>query len=318
MKVAVISTPWVPLPPIGYGGTEKVVYNLSENLRKKGHQVIVYATGDSKITSQLMYHYPKNLGVNMLTQKSHVYYMLNHVFHALKELPKDIDIIHNHCEYSAMYLLEQFNKPFVHTLHGAFYSSYDQDQKSTDTYIESIRETLALFKHQPFISISDYQRQGMADLNYQATVYNGININDFLFDEIGSDNISWVGRFSPLKGLDIVIQVAQKMGKKLVFSFFVNESRRQLFEEIIKPSIDYQTILPVEINNNGQKNAVFGKSKLFLFPVQWEEPFGLVMIESMATGTPVIAFARGSVPEVVKDGETGFIVNPSDSDIRGD
>src|SRR3989344_3197287 len=182
MKIVLLSPPWIPLPPTGYGGIERIVYYLSEGLKSKGHNVIVYATGDSRISSELRYFHKKSLGIDTILDHGHSLLFLNHIYHAIKNLPKDSDIIHNHCEYFAMHLLDKIDIPFAHTLHGSFSIDPQKDPKDNGG-IQAYLETLSLFKNHNFISISEYQRSGNNELNYAATVYNSIDIKEFDFYE---------------------------------------------------------------------------------------------------------------------------------------
>lgn len=319
MKIALISPPWIPIPPAGYGGIESVVYHLAEGLKAKGHEVILYATGDSNVSVDLRYFYKKSLGRDALLEKEHIFFFLSQMHFALKDMPKDVDIIHNHCEYAGMYLLDQLKTPFIHTLHGAFYKAFSQHRDTPDHSLEAYRETLQFFNRHPFISISNNQRTGMPNLNYIDTIYNGVNLADLPFQETSQDYMCWLGRYSVSKGLDKAIEVAKKTNKKLVFSASLHKSREALFQEQIMPYVDNkQFFYQTETTTAQAKSDLIKNAKLFLFPLQWEEPFGIVMAESMACGTPVAAYARGSIPEVVRDGVTGFLVNPSDEDIRGD
>ncbi len=317
MKIAILSTPWIPLPPVGYGGTERVAYDLYTGLVAKGHEVFVFATGDSKIYKNLLYFYEQSVGVDALLDKSHVLTYLNHIYHALKNLPSGVDIIHNHCETAAMHLLDAQKIPFIHTLHNILPDSTNITHEDFGKKVK--HETLTMFKKHSYVSISKHQRIFMPDLNYAATIYNGLSLKEFIFNEKqAGDYIFWLGRFSVQKGLKIAIQAALKTEKKLILAAKIHSNRINLFEQEIVPLIDEKLIFHIgEIKSQEEKNKLLSHARLFLFPIQWEEPFGLVMIESMACGTPVVAFARGSVPEVIKDGETGFIVNSSPDDIRG-
>lgn len=315
MKIALISTPWIAVPPIGYGGTEAVVYNLTEGLVKKGHDVTLLSTGDSKVSAKLAYYYPQALG-NNLHLKTNPYYQINHLFHFFKNvLPKGFDIVHNHDSRLTAYFFELSNVPYVHTLHGCYSTTMDDPSGSNN----AARETMLKFKHHPYVSISNRQRLDIPELNFVATVYNSLVLNDYLFSENGGESIIWLGRVSSSKGIENLIKTVSTVNRPLIISIFIDEGEKEYFNHSIAPLLNSSLIKTVpEIKNKENKNNLFGEGRLFLFPITWDEPFGLVMIEAMACGTPVVAFARGSVPEIVKDGETGFIVNPSNEDIRGD
>lgn len=317
MKIAILSTPSVALPPTGFAGVERVVYELQEGLTEKKHDVTVYATGDSHISSKLKYFYDKALDPSVkLTYNA--YYFLNHVYHFMKDLEKEsFDIIHfNDARRFSLYFHQYLKTPFITTLHGA-YAVREHDAYSIG---EETRNQLELFKDLPYVSISNAQRKDLPNLRYIKTIYNAVNSKIYEFSEAGGEQISWLGRVTPDKGLDTAIIVAENVSKKIKASGFIDEGQRNYFDSILKPLLGkhqehFEFI--TEIKNQQQKNQFLALAKAFLFPLRWEEPFGLVMIESMASGTPVVAFAKGSVSEVVKDGETGFIINPSPDDIRG-
>ncbi len=314
MKIAIISTPWIKVPPKGYGGTESVVYNLTEGLIKKNHQVTLFATGDSRTSAHLDFFYKKALGNNYYL-KLNYYHSLNHIYYAISKINRDkFDIIHNHAGRVASYFLDLQKTPFVHTLHG----SYNKNLSDQYQISPSARESMYYFKHHPYVSISNRQRYDIPELNFIATIYNGINIEKFDFSLIGGLEIVWIGRITKTKGIEELIKTINLVNKKLKLSFFIDKNEEDYFNKIIKPLLNNPLVdIYPEIKEDVKKTEFLAKGRLFLFPIQWDEPFGIVMIESMACGTPVVAFARGSVPEVVKDGETGFIVNPSDNDIRG-
>lgn len=307
MKIAVLSPPWIAVPPVGYGGTELVVANLVEGLVKRGHEVMLFATGDSKTSARLEYFYEKAIG-NDLSLKLNPFYLLNH-FHKFFKIVKQekFDIIHNHTAYQGMFFCDLQDTPFVHTLHGGYY----KDLKAPSGFVEDKRQVLWQFRHHPFISISNNQRQGMPELNYIATVYNGIKPEEFKLGNGEGGYLAWLGRITPNKGLDIAIRVAQKLKIPLKIAAFVDPGADgKYFEEQIKPLISQTKEVEFlgEICDPEKKTDFLGKAIATLFPIRWHEPFGLVMVESMASGTPVIAFNKGSVPEVIENEKTGFIV----------
>lgn len=220
-----------------------------------------------------------------------------------------------HVNFAGVELILPFarfvKKPIIITLHGnineRFHSLY-----------------FSLFNNLPhvyFVPISNYQKKFLPSLNFTKTIYHGINTNKYKLNPNGGKYILWTGRAVPEKGLDILLLIAKKLKRPArVFPIIKEEYLEWLHEEIIKKRDLISLIVKVYIDFNvARANLIteYQNSKLFLFPLRWEEPFGLTLIESMACGTPVVAYARGSVSEIVKDGETGFIVNPSDSDIRG-
>lgn len=313
MKIALISPPWIAVPPIGYGGTENVVYHLTEGLVKRGHDVTLHATGDSMVSSKLTYFFKEALG-NNLTLKFHPYNMLSHIFQFFKfGKPEQFDVIHNHSGRTTSYFMDLFKVPCLHTIHGNYVG---ESKKHTD---QSGIDVLYEFRHHGYISISDNQRLYMPKINFIDTVYNGAVVEDFKFDAEGGNALVWLGRITPTKGVEDLISTALKLNEKLRIAAFVDRGETDYFTSRIQPllannMIDYLS----EIKLMEEKSKFLSSGRVFLFPIQWDEPFGLVMIESMAVGTPVVAFARGSVPEIIKDGVTGFIVNPSDSEIKGD
>ncbi len=308
MKIALISTPWIKVPPVGYGGTEAVVTNLTEGLVKKGHNVTLFATGDSITKAGLEFLYPRALG-NDLNLKVNAYYQLDHIYHFFKNVaPAGFDIIHNHNGRIPCFFLDLQETPFIHTLHGSYNTNLDDKSHIN----REARNTLLKFRHHPYISISNKQREDIPELNFIATVYNSIQLEKFPFNPEGGDRIVWLGRVSPTKGVDTLINTAVSANKPLALSLFVDRGEQEYFKNTIQPLLKHPLITVVdEIKDEKRKNGFLAGGRLFLFPINWDEPFGLVMIEAMATGTPVVAYNRGSVAEIIKDGETGFIVDPA-------
>ncbi|MDO8497856.1 MAG: glycosyltransferase family 4 protein [bacterium] len=316
MKIAVTSPPWVPIPPVGYGGIERVVYNVVEGLVKKGHDVTLFATGDSQTSAHLKYFYKGSLG-NHMNMKLNPFYITAHL-HEFYKNADGYDIIHDNAAELSVYYSDFTKTPCLYTIHGSLYID-PKDVLSEYNYQQTVVDSFKQFKHLPFISISNYQRKGLPELNYIKTIYNSVILSEFDFNPTGGTEMIWLGRMTPAKGVHIAIKIAQTVQKNINLSGFLDKGDAQYYETQIKPSKNLGFVAEVpEIKSPVDKSKFLGNSRLFLFPIQWDEPFGIVMIEAMVTGTPVVAMARGSVPEIVKDGETGFLVNPSDQDIRGD
>lgn len=316
MKIAQIAPIWYSIPPKKYGGTELVVSLLTEGLVKAGHDVTLFASADSQTKAHLTSFFPEGV-VKDIFPRDRTFF-LQPMLQAIKSLRQasGFDIVHCHfttlSDYIFMSLTEHLPN-VVFTAHMAF------PDQATEPDRFAIFE---LFPKIPFVSISNDQRK--IKMNFLATVYHGINISDFDYSyETASqadqaDYMFWLGRISPQKGLTSAIDVSLNLKKKLIFAAAINAGEgKEYFEKYIQPRLNSEYLTHLPEFNFAQKNQYYKNAKLFLFPIQWEEPFGLVMIEAMASGTPVVAFARGSVPEVIKDGETGFLVNPADNDIRG-
>lgn len=316
MKIAIVAPPWIDIPPIGYGGTERVIQNITTGLVRKNHNVTLYATGNSKTSAKLKFYYQNALG-NDKSRKLNPFYITAHLNGFYKEA-NNYDIIHDNSSELAVYYRDFTKTPCVYTLHGS-YNVDSNDILAEYNWSESVRSALMQYKSSPFISISAFQRKSLPGLNYVGTIYNSVIIDEFEFNPRGTQEITWLGRFSPVKGLHTAAEIATKLNKHLLVEGALDKGDQSYFETKIKPMAENGTLLITDkIRSEHDKSLFLGESRLFLFPLQWDEPFGIVMVEAMASGTPVVAYAKGSVPEVVKDGETGFIINPSDNDIRGD
>lgn len=317
MKIAITSTPWIAIPPAGYGGTERVVQNLVEGLVKKGHDVTLYATGDSKTSAKLEYFYKNALG-NNLDKKLNPFYVLDHIHHFYKSVRGKYDIIHDNASdmMVSLYFSGMADVPCIYTVHGV-YADTVKDLFSQYGITQSTKQLLQEFKNKPYVSISHKQRDYIPELNYVKTAYNSIILSEFGFNTGGGDYLAWLGRVNYTKGVDVAIQVAHTTKQNLIIAPFVDRGDQQYFDTEVKPHLHSTVESRGEITDANTKSTFMGGAKAFLFPIRWDEPFGIVMIEAMAAGTPVIAFAMGAAPEVIRDGETGFLINPSDSDIRG-
>lgn len=298
MKIALLAPPYLSVPPKNYGGTEKIVSLLADGLVERGHDVTLFATGDSVTRAKLISIYPEGIGNSGLT-KGDAYLPLLHYTECFKR-QKEFDIIHNHAQYLAMYLAEFSQIPVVHTLHGSFYEGEVPEGK---------RKVLKAFRHHNFVSISNNQRGGMPDLNFVATVYNGIDTNSFEYvEKPRGDYLLWVGRIVAKKGALEAIETAKRLKIPLVIAAAIDPQDKPYYEEFIKPHIDGKMISYIGEISHDSSSELYGNAMCTLFPITWHEPFGLVMVESMLSGTPVVAYNIGSTSEIIKHGKTGFLV----------
>lgn len=291
MKIAQIAPLWERVPPPTYGGIELVVSRLTDELVRRGHDVTLFASGDSQTLARLEAVYPRALRLDPDIKEFLMYEILESSL--VYQKAAEFDIIHSHVGVWALPFASLVSTPTVHTLHGRF-----------------TRDNSQVFTHhrtQPFISISNAQRQ--LDLNYVSTVYNGINIEEYTFVAQPQEPpyLAFLGRFSPEKGPQLAIAIAKQAGWRLKMAGKVDVVDTKFFEQEIAPHIDGNLIEFLGEVNHAQKAELLGNAAITLFPITWQEPFGLVMIESMAAGTPVIGINLGSVPEVIAHGVTGFV-----------
>jgi glycosyltransferase involved in cell wall biosynthesis len=296
MKIAQVAPLWERVPPPTYGGIELVVSRLTDELVRRGHEVTLFASGDSQTLANLEAVYPRALRLDPNVKEYTAYEMLE--LSQVYQQAAEFDLIHSHVGISALALANLVSTPTVHTLHGSF----TQDNRNVYSHHQK----------QSYISISDAQRQ--INLNYVGTVYNGIDPNDYPFVDKPQDPpyLAFLGRFSPEKGPQHAIAIAKQTGWRLKMAGKVDAVDSEFFEKEIAPQIDGQQIQFLGEINHAEKIELFGNAAITLFPITWQEPFGLVMIESMATGTPVIGMNLGSVPEVIAHGVTGFVCQTYD------
>ncbi len=318
MRIAQIAPPWIPIPPKQYGGTENVIYHLVEAQVAQGHDVTLLAPGNSKTSAKLVSFYPKSLLESGVPWTMHLkaFYHLQKAVDYVKE--QRFDIVHTHLSScSDMYLFPltaHLGTPHVTTLHGTF--PFDRDARSNRTGdADSFYMEWATFL--PMVAISESARQNVPHpLNFVGVVHHGLYMQDFQpVKRRMSENFAWLGRFMPEKGAHLAIEAAKRAQVPLVLAGIIDRHSKismDYFEQVIKPQIGKDQITYIGPVNMRQKNTLFGRARGFLNPIEWEEPFGMVMIEAMALGCPVISFARGAAPEIIADGETGFLVKNVD------
>ena len=298
LKIAQVAPFEESVPPKKYGGTELVVYNLTQELIKRGHKVYLVAAGGSKTDAQLLPVFPRPLRTypeaqDIDTRNSLKFIGIGKIMQYLKNL--DVDIIHNHIGWRLLPFSPLLKAPLVTTLHGPLDIKYQ-------------KMVYGAFPKANYVSISNNQREPFPKLNYQATVYNGIDVQKFPFSEKEGEYLAFLGRMSPEKGPIEAIKAAKKAGIKLKMAAKIDAVDREFFEKKVAPLIDGKKVEFIgEVGHEGKVNLL-KNARALLAPIQWREPFGLFLVEPMACGTPVIAFDRGAVPEIIEDGKTGFIV----------
>jgi glycosyltransferase involved in cell wall biosynthesis len=315
MKIAVITNIKHPVIKWTGFGVENFVYILINGLIKKGHDITLYASGDSIVPCKLVSIHPKSINFDSNIKEEFKFYYEDWLYINLYKNANNYDIIHSHDHNRGMLYSLLSKTPTISTFHDV----WDINRSP----IELLLKANEINNNHTFIAISKYQKKLLlsSKLKNVKHIYHGIDTKNIPFLPVTHDpSMIYLGRINKRKGVHITIQVVQQTNKLLKIFGFINQSIPEelvLQQEIEGFSKKNKLIQLYDTVFKDKKWEVLGSGKLFLFPIQWEEPFGLVMIEAMATGTPVVAFARGSVPEVIKDGETGFIVNPSDNDIRG-
>lgn len=301
MKIAQIAPLYESVPPTCYGGTERVVSYLTEALVKLGHQVTLYASGDSITRARLRAACQRALRLDT----SSIDPVADHVFLAEQvfQEAEEFDVVHSHIDYIGFPLWRRLKTPRVTTLHGRL-------------DIPNLRNLYRAYRDEPVISISNHQRQPLAWANWQATVYHGLPENLYTAREQPGSYLAFLGRISPEKRLDRAIEIARSVGLPLRIAAKVDRADREYFEASIKPLLSQKGVEYIGEIGEREKNEFLGNALALLFPIDWPEPFGLVMIEAMACGTPIIAFSQGAVPEVLDHGITGFVVRNLEEAVR--
>ncbi len=293
MKIAQIAPIIERVPPKKYGGTERVVHALTEELVKRGHEVTLFASGDSITSAKLESVYPKALREAKLSDLygSNIFSLLN--IGIAYERQAEFDIIHDHNGHLSLPTANIAETPVVFTIHGPF--------------TLEVRKAFKTLRKPNIITISRSQSFPAPDLNYAGNVYNGLAMNHYPFSETHDDYLLFVGRISIEKGLHHAIHVAQVLDRELIIAAKLEPVDKPYFREYVEPYLSDQIRWVGEVNEE-ERNRLMSKALCFLHPVTWREPFGLTLIEAMACGCPIVAFDKGSIPEIVIHGETGFVV----------
>lgn len=294
MKIAQVSPLIEATPPCNYGGTERVVSCLTETLVEMGHEVTLFASGDSQTKANLVAPTPIALrgSKEAVDLTAHYIYMLELV----QQMAPEFDVIHYHIDYLHFPLSRRTRTVQCTTMHGRL-------------DLSDIAAIFKEFREMPLVSISNAQRRPLPYANFIRTVYHGLPPNSLTFNDHPEGYLAFIGRISEEKGPDKAIEIAIKTGYKLKIAAKVDKKDIDYYENYLKAKMAHPLVEYLGEVNMAQKNELLGNAAAVLFPITWPEPFGLVMIESLACGTPVIAFNYGSVPEIIENGVTGFVVN---------
>jgi len=320
MKILQLAPPWLSVPPIDYGGTEWVIANLIDELCKDGHDVTLFATGNSQTPAKLKYVYDTGLMEQndqywSLMQPALALPALVHYDQAFKEAEKGgYDIVHAHLsagtDLMKLKFLSELKVPYIATTHMVF--PFDKWSNKDEEYIKYYAHNIRLV----FISQAQSELYP-SDFNKLGVVHNSINLDLLKFQKTpkgfrGEPYLTWLGKIMPWKGLDVAIEMAKKLDMRLVFAGVLDETNHPesiiYFKEKIEPHIDGDQIQYIGAANMSTKNDLLGNATAFLNPISWSEPFGMVAIEAMSTGTPVISFDKGGPTEIIEHNKTGYLV----------
>jgi glycosyltransferase involved in cell wall biosynthesis len=302
LRIAQVAPPLESVPPFRYGGTERVIWTLTEELVKRGHDVTLFASGDSRTSARLVPVVPRGLWHQRPQYTDFGPFWAVTLGRMWREI-ESFDVVHSHLDYMGFPAARGAPRPIVTTLHGRL------DLPELEALYDEFRDI-------PLVSISDSQRAPVPQANWVSTIYHGIPIDEYTFRPEPGRYLAFLGRVSPDKGVDTAIRVAINSGwpiriaARMPLPYKDNpEVRRdwQYYENEVQPLLQGPNVELIGQVADAQKDEFLGNAAALLFPIRWPEPFGLVMVEALACGTPVLALRAGSVPEIIQDGVTGFV-----------
>jgi glycosyltransferase involved in cell wall biosynthesis len=301
LKIAQVAPLYESVPPKWYGGTERVVSFLTEELVAQGHDVTLFASGDSKTSAHLVPVCERSLRLDEKCEDQLVHHII--MLQRMLDECDRFDLIHFHIDYIHFPLSRLMQLPHVTTLHGSL-------------NISDLTPLYNLFKEMPVISISHAQRTPLPQANWIGNVYHGLPIHLLGPNYSAGQYLAFLGRVSKEKGLDRAIDIAIEAGLPLKVAAKIDKHDQEYYEEHLRKKMDHPLIEFIGEISEREKNDFLSNATALLFPINWNEPFGLVMIESLACGTPVVAYNMGSVPELVTHGVTGFIVDNQNDAVK--
>ena len=301
MKIAQVAPLFERVPPKAYGGTERVISYLTEELVREGHEVTLFASGDSVTAARLEAVIDQSLRLDPHRQEWLIYHTM--MLDRVAEMAGEFDFIHFHTDFLHFALTRELKVPHVTTLHGRL-------------DLPELQALYRHFSHIPLVSISQSQRAPLPWANWRATVQHGLSPGLYTYHEKAGDYFAFVGRISQEKRVDRAIDIAVRCGVPIKIAAKIDRADLAYFKQEIEPLFSHPLVEYVGEIGEADKRGLLGEARALLFPIDWPEPFGLVLIEAFACGTPVIAYPHGAVPEIVEDGVTGFLVRDQEQALR--
>ncbi len=306
LRIAQIAPLWITIPPLKYGGIERIVAMLCDGLTAKGHEVTLFAAPGSTAKGKLISVFEKPLLDANISWSNPIWNLRNLSLATEMANEDKFDIIHTHLDVWSLFFHNLTKTPVIHTMHNPLYRT-NADANKDDRlrlFMEEAKRTNITFISQ---SAKD---QAMLEFpeNRSRIIYNGSDLSHFTFNPKGGEHFVWVARMNKHKGVENAIAAAEKLGVKLLLAGRIDPTQTEYFDTYIKPHLNEKIQYVGELTEN-QLSDFYGPAKALLYPIEWEEPFGLVVTEAMACGTPVIAYRRGSMPELIEDGKTGFVID---------
>ena len=298
LRIAQVAPPFLPVPPPRYGGTERIVAVLADGLHERGHDVTVFAPGDSNVACKLVPIVPRALWIAGV--QAELEPTIARIVEQIERHETEFDLIHSHIEWFGFEWADRSQVPVVSTLHGRI------DEGPT-------ADLIAQYPHIPLVAISDAQRAFSPDQNWVATIHHGLPLDGVPAGDGSGGYLLFVGRLAPEKGTDAAIEVARRSGLRLLVAAKATDDKEMMtYREVVAPAADDGIIRFLGEVGPPARDHLFGDALATVMMGDWPEPFGLVAVESMATGTPVIARRAGALPEIVRDGIDGFVVDTID------
>lgn len=292
MRIAQVAPLWESVPPKLYGGTERIASYLTEELVRLGHEVTLFASGDSVTTARLEAVCPRALRLHegIFNRDAPLITLIERAFGTADRF----DVIHSHLDFLGFPLARRCGIPVLTTMHGRL-------------DLSELQPVFREFAEMPLVSISNAQRRPVPYANWQATVYHGLPLDLYKFQPQPGNYLAFLGRISIEKRPDHAIEIAKRVGLPLRIAAKVDPADREYFRDAVEPLLSHPLVEFIGEITDDEKNEFLGNAYALIAPYDWPEPFGLALIEALACGTPVIAYRRGSIPEIIEDSVTGFV-----------